>query len=182
MKRQTSDAIERGSCQHAVQMSVAGPAQMTRGKRAGKPRRNSSSSSSPDASERENGTDVLMLKELGNTKEQLSRLLDRERLSTVQKVDDSSEEGAAFARGDGRLVEDSGFLDDGRLVVHCRMDIVMYGVGVRRGRIWVGKGQETVSGRSEGNARETSNGREASKKRELTDRTSIFIPFRIHLL
>lgn len=48
--------------------------------------------------EGEERTHVLVLEELGDSKEELGGLLGREGLSTVEQVDNPGEEGAAGAR------------------------------------------------------------------------------------
>lgn len=64
-------------------------------------------------------THVLVLEELGDAKEELSGLLDAERLPAIEEVHDPRQQGPALARRDGRLVEAPSLLDHRRLVVHC---------------------------------------------------------------
>ena len=58
-----------------------------------------------------------MLEQLRHAEEQGRCLLRGERLSSVQEVDDTRQEGSAFPRRDGRLVEHAGLLNDRRLVI-----------------------------------------------------------------
>lgn len=58
-----------------------------------------------------------MLKQLRHPKKQRRRLLRGKALSDIQEEHDPRQEGTTFPWGDGRLVEDAGFLDDGGFVV-----------------------------------------------------------------
>ena len=66
-----------------------------------------------------------MLEQLRCPEEQRRRLLRVERLSDIEQVHYAREQGPAFARADGGLIEDAGLLDDGRLVVVVRAEAIL---------------------------------------------------------
>ena len=62
-------------------------------------------------------THILVLEQLGYSEEQRSSLLRAESLSNVKQIDDLGEQDTAFARTDWGFIEDTRFLNDGRLVL-----------------------------------------------------------------
>lgn len=62
-------------------------------------------------------THILVLEQLGDTKEQGSSFLRSETLSNIEQVDDLGKEYTTFPRTYWGFVEDARFLNDGRLVL-----------------------------------------------------------------
>ena len=78
-----------------------------------------------------------MLEQLRRAKEERRRLLGVERLAGIEQVDDAGEEGPALPRAYGRLIEDAGLLDDGRLVVVVSAEaaLLVFFRGERHGEV-----------------------------------------------
>jgi hypothetical protein len=85
-------------------------------------------------------TYILVLEELGDTKEEVGSLMRSECLADVEEVDDSCEQRTAFSRRDGALVEHARLLENGRLVVQERL---------ARRRRQCQRGHDGQSGRNE---------------------------------
>jgi len=62
-------------------------------------------------------TYILVLEQLGNTKEKGGSFLGGERLACVQQVDNPGQESPTFPRRDGGFIECPSFLDDRGFVV-----------------------------------------------------------------
>jgi hypothetical protein len=66
---------------------------------------------------RNRNTHILVLEQLGYAKEQCRRFMRAKSLTDIKQVDDARQKRSAFPRRDGRFIEATSFLQDGRLVM-----------------------------------------------------------------